>query len=112
MIGLEIEGGGIPLSRRTPRFSAKVLREALKVVTKHGYGYKDELFRILKEELKDLETDEDVKNLIRVLEVLGYISNGFVRDGQNYRSTWKATDKAYKEVYPYWRYLVKTLFGK
>lgn len=106
------EGIGISLSPETPRFSASVIRAALKVITDKGYGYSEELPKLLKERVRGIKTDKDAKNLIRVLEILGFISNGFVRENNEYKSTWKATDKAYREIYPLWRYLIKTLFGK
>ncbi len=112
MRDLTIGGEGISLPRETPRFSAQVIREALRVITDKGYGYSEELPNLLEERVKGIKTPEEAKNLIRVLEILGFISNGFVRENNRYKSTWKATDKAYREIYPLWRYIFKTLFGK
>ena len=109
---LVIKGGGRRSSRETLRFSAPVIRDALKVITDKEYGYSEELPNLLKEKVRGIKTFEEAKNLIRVLEILGFISNGFVRENKAYKSTWKATDKAYREIYPLWRYLIKTLFGK
>jgi len=101
---------GIPT--RNPRFSATIIKEALKVITEKKQGYSDELAKLLIEEVKGIRNTKDVEDLIRVLEILDYITHEFIEEDNNHKSIWKATDKAYRTAYSTWKYLFKTFFGK
>ena len=101
---------GIPTSN--PRFSAEVIKEAVKVVVEKERGSADELPKLLMEKVEGIETTKDAEDLIRVLEILDYITYEFIEEGNSHKSIWKATEKAYRTVYSTWKYLFRTFFGE
>jgi hypothetical protein len=85
--------------------------EALEVITDTKRGNFDDLPNLLYEKVSGIHSLEEAELLIRVLGILGFIGFGIVKEGDSYKATWHATDKAYKEIYPWWKYLIKKLLG-
>ena len=79
---------------------------ALKLIVKEKRGIKKDLINKL---AKALSMDiKDAERMFLVLELLGYISNGISKEGEE---TWRATKRAYKEVLPVWRLILMDLLG-
>jgi len=86
----------------------ETVKKALVIITNRKRGLKDELL----EKFTEL-TGSEVKaqKLFEQLELLGYLSNGLSKR-LGYKETWRATKKAYKEIYPTWKLIGLSLFGK
>jgi hypothetical protein len=89
-------------------FKWEEILEALRIVISKGRGFKQDLLKTFENQLPYIKTTTDAENLFEMLELLGYVSNGVNKKGQ---STWKATRRAYKEVLPFWKLLIKTIFN-
>jgi len=86
-------------------FNNHEIELALQLVADKGKGYKNELIKDFLQKLS-LENRNEAERLFLVLELLGYISNGISEEG---KETWRATYRAYKEVWPMWKLLFKSL---
>ena len=71
-------------------FEWKIISEAIKLITKLERGYKDDLII----ELNKL-TNNKGQELFLILYLLGFVKTGIAKNGHE---TWKATDRAYKEL--------------
>jgi len=82
-------------------FEWSEIRQALEIAVSAKRGYKRELLNKFLS-LDFISSPREAEELFSTLEVLGYISNGVTKTGD---FTWKATKRAYKEIFPLWGFI-------
>jgi hypothetical protein len=86
----------------------ETIKRALLIITDLKRGLKEEL---LKRFVELTGSELRAQKLFEQLELLGYLSNGISKQ-QGFKETWRATKKAYKEIYPTWKLIGLSLLRK
>jgi len=90
-------------------FTKEQLDIGLEILVRKEKGYLDDLiseFKSEKDKLK-IKNEEEIKKLIDILYLLGYIKFGISR--KKCKISFRTTIKAYKEILPLWKLILKSI---